>query len=300
MSTRVAAPVRWAPAAAGLVVMGLLCQEVGASLAVLVFPSVGAAGMVTLRLSFSAIILLLVARPRMRGHGRAAWLTVIGFGVALAAMNSLFYQALVHLPLGAAVAIEMLGPLTLSVVAGRRVLSLVWAFLALVGIALFGWSGLLGANLAGVLFALGAGALWAAYILLSARTGASFPRLDGLAIAMSIAALGTLPIGIASAGARLVAPHIALIGLGVAVLSSAVPYGLELTALRTLPARTFSVLMSLAPAVAACIGLVILHQGLEVTDALAILFVVAAGVGAVLTTSPRPVPGAVLAPESPR
>lgn len=272
--------------AAGLVLLGLALQEVGASIAVLVFPQTGAAGMVTLRLVLSAVVLLAVCRPRLRGHDRAGWLTVIGFGTSLAAMNLLFYEALVRLPLGATVTIEVIGPLVLSVVVGRRAIGWLWAVLALAGVVLLGRGGLTELDPVGVLFAAGAGAMWAAYILLSARTSKAFAKLDGLAIAMTVGAVLVLPFGVATAGAALVEPSILGLGLAVALLSSTVPYALELRALRSLPPAAFSILMSLAPATAATAGFLILGQELGVLQMVAVGLVVVASAGAVLT-NPR-------------
>jgi inner membrane transporter RhtA len=267
--------------AVGLVLVGLLCQEFGASFAVLLFPTVGPLGMVALRLAFSAILLLAIARPRVRGYTRADWLTVCGFGAALAGMNALFYEALARLPLGPTVTIEVLGPLILSVVVSRRASSWLWALLAFVGVALLGWGGVESLDPIGVLFAAGAGAGWVAYILLSARTGARFPKLDGLAIAMTLGAVVTLPFGIAGGGPAFFSPGILALGAAVAVLSSAIPYALELFALRRLPASAFSILMSLAPAMAAIVGAVVLHQQLTLLGWIAIALVVVASAGAV-------------------
>ena len=280
---------RTAPAAsfgaAGLVVSGLICQEVGAGLAVTLFPQVGALGMVTLRLVFSAIILLLVFRPSLRSRTRADWLSVLAFGVVLAAMNGLFYLALTRLHLGATVTIEYLGPLILSVVVSRRASAWLWAVLALAGVVLLGRGGFDHLDPFGVLFALAAGGMWVFYILLSARVGRTFARLDGLAVAMAVGAVVTIPFGVLTAGAALVAPPVLLVGLAIAVLSSAIPYGLELLALRRLPAATFSILLSIAPALAAVAGLVILHQQLEPLDVVAIGLVVVASMGAVRAAS---------------
>lgn len=282
MSAGSAAPASGAPlGATALVVAGLVCQEVGASVAISLFPQVGAVGMVSLRLAFSAIILMLVFRPSLRGRSRSDWVTVIGFGLVLASMNVLFYLALTRLHLGTTVTIEVLGPLILSVVMSRRASAWLWAVLALAGVALLGRGGFDSLDPLGVALALAAGGAWAGYILLSARTGRGFARLDGLAIAMSVAAVVTLPFGVLTTGATLALPHILLLGLAVALLSSTIPYALELIALRRLPASTFSILMSLAPALAAIAGLVILHQQLEWPDALAIALVVVASMGAV-------------------
>lgn len=273
--------------AAGLVVAGLVCQEAGAGLAVTLFPQVGAIGMVTIRLVFSAVILFMVFRPSLRTRSRADWLTVIGFGLVLAAMNTLFYLALTRLHLGATVTIEYLGPLVLSVVVSRRVSAWLWAALALAGVALLGRGGFDQLDPVGVLLALGAGLMWVSYILLSVRAGARFRRLEGLSLAMAIGAIVLLPFGILSAGRALLNPVILLIGLAIAVLASTIPYGLELLALRRLPAATFSILLSFTPALAAVAGLVILHQELAILDVLAIALVVLASVGAVLAANRR-------------
>ncbi|MET1051281.1 MAG: EamA family transporter [Mycetocola sp.] len=271
--------------AVGLVLGGLLCQEIGASFAVLLFPAVGPLGMVALRLTFSAIVLLLICRPRLRGYSRSDWLSVAAFGLVLAGMNVLFYEALARLPLGPTVTIEVLGPLLLSVIASRRAVSWLWAVLAFAGVVLLSQGGLESLDPLGVAFAAGAGALWAGYILMSARTGARFPKLDGLAIAMTIGALATLPFGILSTRVALFTPTALLLGLAVAVLSSAIPYALELLALRRLPASTFSILMSLAPAMAAIVGAIVLGQTLTLMSGVAIALVVVASAGAVRSAS---------------
>jgi inner membrane transporter RhtA len=273
--------------ASGIVVLGLICQEVGAGLAVLLFPDAGPVGMVTLRLVFSAVILLVIFRPSFRGRSRQDWLTVLVFGAVLAAMNVLFYLALARLPLGPTVTIEYLGPLILSVVLARRASAWLWAVLALAGVALLARGGFDTLDPIGVAFALGAGGMWVGYILFSARTGQRWARLDGLAIAMAIGGLGVLPFGIASAGESFLDPRILLLGFAVAMLSSAIPYGLELLALRRLPAETFSILLSLAPALAAAAGFVVLHQRLEVWDLVAIALVVVASMGAVRAAARR-------------
>ena len=274
-------------AASGLVVLGLICQEVGAGVAVLLFPAAGPIGTVTLRLVFSAVLLLAIFRPRFRGRTRADWLTVLGFGVVLGGMNALFYLALARLPLGPAVTIEYLGPLVLSVIVARRASAWLWAALALAGVALLARGGFDHLDPIGVALAAGAGILWVGYILLSARTGKRFARLDGLAIAAAIGGLGVLPFGLATAGEAFLDPRVLLFGLGVAVLSSAIPYALELIALRRVPADAFAILMSLAPALAAAAGFVVLHQTLEGWDLLAIALVVVASIGAVRAANRR-------------
>lgn len=290
MVTIPAQPRRAPIGAVGIVVAGLACQEIGASCAVLLFPTIGAIGVVTLRLFFSAIVLLLIARPSFRGHSGNDWLTLAAFGVALAGMNGLFYEALSRLHLGATVTIEVLGPLVLSVVTSRRASAWIWAILAFGGVALLSRGGLGTLDPVGVAYAFGAAALWAGYILMSQRTGGRFDGLDGLAIAMSIGAVLSLPLGILSAGPALFRPDIIGIGIAVAVLSSAIPYAFELFALRRLAAATFSILMSVSPAIATLAGFVILHQKIELLDGVAIAVVVAASVGAVRSARRPPHP----------
>ncbi|MGW4056244.1 EamA family transporter [Streptomyces sp. NPDC004779] len=285
-------PASAAPPAAGrsarfgpvaLVVAGGLSVQFGSAIAVLLMPRAGALGVVTLRLVLAALVLLLVCRPKVRGYSRADWGTVVAFGVAMAGMNILFYQSVDRIPLGAAVTLEVLGPLILSVVASRRLVNLLWAGLALGGVALLGGGGFDRLDPLGAGFALAAGVMWAAYIVFSARTGRRFPQADGLALAMAFGAVLSLPFGIAEAGDALLVPTTIALGLGIALLSSVLPYTLELLALRRLPAPTFAVLMSLEPAIAAAAGFLVLHQALSLTDGLAIALVIAASMGAVRT-----------------
>ncbi|MCM2412515.1 DMT family transporter [Streptomyces sp. RKAG290] len=264
-----------------LVVAGGLSVQFGAAVAVLLMPKAGALGVVTLRLAAAALVLLVVCRPRLRGHSRADWGTVLAFGVAMGGMNTLFYQAADRIPLGAAVTLEVLGPLALSVFASRRLVNVVWAALALGGVVLLSGGGFDRLDPVGAAFALGAGAMWAAYIIFSARTGRRFPQADGLALAMVVAAALSLPLGIMESGSKLLVPSTLGLGAAVALLSSVLPYTLELMALRRLPAPTFAILMSLEPAIAAMAGFLILDQALSTTDALAIALVIGASMGAV-------------------
>ncbi|GAA3638162.1 EamA family transporter [Microbacterium awajiense] len=268
-----------------LVVVGLACQEIGASFAVLLFPQVGPLGMVMLRLVFSAVILLAIARPSVRGRSRSDWTGVLLFGLVLVVMNGLFYLALERLPLGVTVTIEVLGPLTLSIIASRRASAWLWAGLALGGVAALGGGGWERLDPLGVLFALGAAASWAGYILASARVGRAFAKLDGLALAMAAGALLSLPFGIADAGSALLRLDLIAIGAAVAVLSSTIPYAFELIALRRLPAAAFAILMSLAPATAAIAGFVLLGQHLSWLEVVGIALVIAASIGAVRSSS---------------
>nr|WP_169583781.1 EamA family transporter [Microbacterium sp. MF43] len=268
-----------------LVVAGLACQEVGASLAVLLFPQVGPLGMVMLRLVFSALILLAIARPALRGHTRSDWTAVILFGLVLAVMNGLFYLALERLPLGVTVTIEVLGPLVLSIVAARRASAWLWAVVAFAGVVALGGGGWDRLDPLGVLYALGAAASWAFYILASARVGRAFPRLDGLALAMAVGAVIALPFGVLDAGSAVLRIELLALGAAVAVLSSTIPYAFELIALRRLPASAFAILMSLAPATAAIAGFVFLGQQLAWLEIAGIALVIAASIGAVRSSA---------------
>lgn len=246
-----------------LVLGGIVSVQFGGALAATLVPEIGAGGSVVMRLLFATVILLAIVRPRWRGHSRRAWLTVIGFGLALGAMNFTFYSSLAHLPIGVAVTVEFLGPLLLAAALSRRVIDLAAVVAAGAGVVLisralsvpFADLELVGLGLAGA-----AGTFWAAYIIFSGRTGAEFEKLEGLAIAMVVASVVTLPLGLASVpdwDGGLIAK-----GLGIAVLSSVLPYSLELVALRRLSAQVFGILLSLEPAAAALAGLLILGQRL--------------------------------------
>ncbi|MEU4440852.1 EamA family transporter [Micromonospora chalcea] len=278
-----------------LVLGGALSVQFGSALAALLFPRTGVAGAVTLRLTIGALLMLVVCRPRVRGYGRRDWAAVVAFGLALAGMNSIFYQAIERIPLGPAVTLEVLGPLALSVFGARRAAAWFWAALALGGVALLGQGGFDRLDPAGAALALTAGAMWAAYIVCSARIGARFPGADGLALALTFAALLTLPFGLADGGGRLADPAVLGLGTALALLASVLPYSLELAALRRLPTATFAVMMSLGPAIAAVAGWLVLGQALHLVEVLAIGLVVAASAGAVRaaapSTAPPPVPG---------
>ena len=237
----------------GLVVASAVTTQTGAAFAVQLFDRVGAGGAVLLRLLGAALILLLVFRPRVRGLTGADVGVLLGFGVSLGVMNISFYQAIARIPLGVGVTIELLGPLVLSVVLARRPAGWLLAGLAFAGVALMSGVGASTEPLdpLGVLFAFGAAGMWALYVMMSRQAGARFPGGDGLALAMCIGAGLALPLGLSSGGAGLLEPGVLAWGAVVAVLSSALPYALDLAALRRLAPATFSVLLSLSPAVAA-------------------------------------------------
>jgi inner membrane transporter RhtA len=274
------APRRAAAPAVGLVLLAVSSLQVGAAFAVELFDDLGPAGAAFGRLAFAAVVLVAIWRPRLRGHPRGDLGVAIAFGLALGAMNLCIYEAMDRIPLGVAVTFEFIGPLGVAVAGSRRALDALWVVLAAAGIALLADYGGGSLDATGVAFALAAGALWAAYILLSARTGRLFPGGTGLAVAMVAGAALVAPFGIAGAGTELLRPELLGAVLAVALASSVLPYSLELEALRRLPARVFGVLMSLEPAVAALAGFVVLGQGLAARDWLAVGLVVVASAGA--------------------
>ena len=229
-----------------------------------------------------------MARPALAGHSRRELGTAAVFGATLAGMNLCFYEAIDRIPLGIAVTIEFLGPLGVAVALSRRRLDLAWVALAAIGVALFADRGEgEGLDPVGVGFILGAAAFWAAYILMSARTGRVFPGGTGLTLAMAVGAVLLIPIGVADGGSALLEPELLAAAVGVALLASAFPYALEMEALRRLPTGVFGILLSIEPAVAALAGFVVLDQGLGVRDLVAIGLVVAASAGASLAAPPE-------------
>jgi inner membrane transporter RhtA len=263
-----------------LVVAAVTSLQFGASFAVTLFDELGPAGAAFLRLAVAAIVLMAIWRPRVAGHPLADIRVAVAFGVALGVMNWAIYSAIDRIPLGIAVTIEFAGPMAVAVFGSRRALDLLWVALAVVGILLLADPGGGSLNTGGVLFALLAAAMWAAYILLSVRTGRLFPGGSGLALAMVVGAVVIAPTGIAQGGDNLLRLDLLAAGAAVALASSVIPYSLELDALRLLPARVFGVLMSLEPAVAALAGLVVLGQDLGVREWGAIALVVVASAGA--------------------
>ena len=271
-----------------LVVASIGSVQFGAAFAVKLFDDLGPAGTVFLRGGFAAIVLMAIARPSLEGHGRAALRSMVLFGSALALMNLSFYEALNRVPLGIAVTIEFVGPLGVAIATSRRRLDLLWAALAATGIILL--SGGIGGDLdtLGVLLALTAGAFWAAYILLSQRVGREFEGAEGLALALVLSTAILVVPGVMAGGSALLEPDLLAMGFAVAMLSSAIPYSLELEALRSLATATFGVLMSLEPAMAALIGFVVLDQDLAIGQTIAIGLVVVASAGALSTSGAPP------------
>ena len=268
---------------AGLVVTGIASVQFGAALAITVFDRAGASGVVLLRLVFASLILLALWRPHLRHQTRRQLRLAVVFGVVLGVMNLAFYAAISRIPLGIGVALEFLGPLAVGIAGSRRRLDLAWVALAAGGVLALSRGDTHALNLVGVLLALLAAAAWAAYILVNARMGAMFNDGSGLAVAMCVAAVIALPLGIPAGGRQLLSPHVLLIGAAVGVLSSAIPYTLEMEALRRIAPSVFGVLMSLEPAVAALAGFLILGQGLSLRELAGIALVILASAGASTT-----------------
>ena len=271
-----------------LVLTGIGSVQFGSALAKLLFDELGPGGTVLLRTALAAIVLVLIWRPPLRGLARRELLIIVVFGLVLAGMNSAFYASLDRIPLGVAVTFEFVGPLGVAVLGSRRPLDLLWVALAAAGILLLSNFGSSDLDTLGVAFALLAGAFWAAYILLSVKVGQVLPGGQGLALAMVVGSVVLLPSGVADGGSNLLVPWILAAGLAVAILSSAIPYSLELEALRRMPAGVFGVLMSLEPAAAALAGFVILGESLVGREIVAILLVVAASAGAARGASVAP------------
>ncbi len=249
---------------------GMLSVQVGASLAKLLFPVLGPVGTASLRVLLAAIVLLLIARPwrqpALRRPSRQALAAIAAYGVTLGVMNTVFYAALARLPLGITVAIEFMGPLTLAVAGSQRALDLLWAALALGGLLLLTqpWStGGHHIDPLGILFALGAGVSSGLYILTGRRLGTQVEGSAAAALGMTVAALAVLPLGVRAIPQVAADPRLLAAALGMAVLSSAVPYSIEMVALRRMSTRGFSILMSLEPAIAALTGLVLLGEHLS-------------------------------------
>ncbi len=266
-----------------LVLLGVVSVQVGAGIAKHLFAVLPPSAVVLLRLATSAAVLGFLSRRALRtllrDHTRGDLAVAVAFGLTLAVMNASIYQAFARIPLGVAVTIEFLGPLAVAIAASRRALDLVWAVLAFAGVALLA-RGDGPADLVGMGFALLAGVAWAGYILLSAATGKRFAGSSGLAVASIAATVVMLPLGTATGGTALLSPELLLLGLGVGLLSSVIPYSLELEALRRMPARVFGILMSLEPAVAALVGLVVLQEVLSPVEWAAVGCVMVACIGA--------------------
>jgi inner membrane transporter RhtA len=280
-----------------LAVAAIFSVQFGSAFARTFFGETGSLGAAALRLFFGCIILAAVVRPRVRTWRRKTWLGVIGLGLALAGMNSFIYLAIDHIPIGVAVTVEFLGPLTVALVQTRRVADAAWALLALAGVLLLGFDPAGSLAWIGLVLAAGAALFWAGYILLSSRLGEDAEGVAPLSAAMVVAAIVVVPVG---AHPALIAverhPLLLLFFVIVAILTSVLPYALEFTALKRMPTRVFGVLSSLGPAVAALAGFVVLHEALAPTQLVALALVTIASLGvSVFGSRQKPVTG--LAPE---
>jgi inner membrane transporter RhtA len=266
--------------AVGLVLAAACSVQGGAAVAKSLFATLGPPGVVFLRLLFGSIALWAIARPELRGRTHRDLRLVVALGIVLVSMNLTFWESLERLPLGVAVTVEFLGPLGIAVLGSRRPLDLVWVALAAGGVALLADSGGHTVSALGLVLAATAGFFWALYILLGVRVGRAFTGATGLAPAMALGAVLVAPWGIISAGHHLRDPQLVGAGVGVGLLSSALPWSLEIEAMRRLPSHVFGIVLSLEPAVAALAGFVFLHEHLRGRAWVAIVLVVAASAGA--------------------
>ena len=266
-----------------LVLISIASTQLGSAFAKNIIQELGSITTVLLRVGLGAIALFLIQRPKLTGYTRNDYLLLILFGLDMAAMNLSFYAAIARIPLGVAVTLEFVGPLGVACANSRQILDLLWIFLAGVGIFLLAPFEGTFLDPVGVGLALLAAFFWGAYILLSARVGRVFTTINGVALmtaALIVGTLGLLPLGIISGGFSRLEPRFLLAGLGVAILSSAIPYTFELEALKKLPVRVFGVLMSLEPAIATVLGFIILQEKLELRAIVAVILVTLASVGA--------------------
>jgi len=262
-----------------LVILGIISVQVGATISKGLFGVIPPVGMVFLRLATSSLVMLAVARPRLRDRTLADWRPVIALATALGTMNWAIYESFSRIPLGVAVTIEFVGPLLVAAFGSRRPRDFVWVGLAALGITLFR-AGPVKVEPIGFALALVAGGCWAMYILATVATGRRWAGIEGLAVASAMATLALAPVAIASAGPRLLQPRLLLIGAAVGLLSSVIPYSVEMIALRTVPSRVFGILMSLEPAAAALAAAVLLREWLTPLQLAAMACVTAASVGA--------------------
>lgn len=267
------------------VVLAMVTIQTGASIAKQLFPVIGPEGTTALRLGFSAMVLWLVFRPwRALPKGRD-WQAIIVYGLCLGGMNILFYLAIARIPLGIGVALEFTGPLTVALLASRRKRDLFWVGCAIAGILMLlpDMRGADALDPIGVLQALAAGACWAGYILFGKKTGSQASGGITVALGMTVAAIVLVPVGAVSQGLALLSWQVLPLGFVVGILSSAIPYSLEMVALRHMTSQNFSVFMSMEPAIAALAGFIILAELLTLWQWLAIALVIAASLGSSLT-----------------
>ncbi|MBP2282438.1 inner membrane transporter RhtA [Flavobacterium sp. CG_23.5] len=266
------------------VLFAIISVQSGAAIAKSLFPVIGAAATASMRIGISAILLLAVYRPNLFQITLKQWKIVIPYGLSLGAMNLIFYLAIERIPIGLAVTLEFIGPLLVAVFGSKRFIDYLWVLLAAAGIVLIApWTNN-GIDLLGILFALLAGALWAAYIVLGGKISRIMKSGEAVATGMLFASLLIVPFGIIGNGLNSITPTFFYLGIALALLSSAIPFTLEMKALGQLPARTFSILMSLEPAAASICAFLFLQEHLTFNEVLAVFFVVIASVGSTLTS----------------
>lgn len=260
----------------------MVCVQGGASIAKQLFPSIGAVGTSTLRIGLSAILLTLINRPKFSTFSKKQWLYCGIYGLGIAAMNLIFYMAIQRIPLGLGVTVEFTGPLLLALVLSRKWIDIVWALLACIGILLIvPWQSH-NIDLLGLFLAFLAGMFWAVYIFMGEKVAAIMPGKDAVTTGMLFATAIIIPFALLDGSLLNLTPVLFLKGLGVAILSSALPFSLDLVALKQLPAKTFSILTSLQPAFAAFSGLIFLSEQLTALQWLSIVCVISASIGTTL------------------
>jgi inner membrane transporter RhtA len=266
------------------VLLAIISVQSGAAIAKGLFPAIGAAGTASLRIGISALILFAVYRPNLKKITIEQWKLVTPYGLSLGAMNLIFYLSIERIPIGLAVTLEFIGPLLVAVLGSKRTIDFFWVLLAAAGIVLIApWSNN-GLDILGVVFALLAGALWAAYIILGGKISKIMKGGDAVTIGMLFASTLIVPFGILGNGLINLTPQLLGLGVALALLSSAIPFTLEMKALGQLPARTFSILMSLEPAAASICAFLFLQEYLTFNEILAVIFVVIASAGSTITS----------------
>lgn len=266
-----------------LLLSGIASVQVGNAWADTLFHQVGAGGAALLRLAWAMVILMLLYRPVLLGRSREEWLSAGVLGLVLACMNLTFYHAIARLPLGIAVTVEFIGPLAVAVAHSRRRRDLLWVLLAAFGILSLAHGGTHHLSALGLILAAGAGCFWGLYILVQARVGRAFSDGSGLALAMLVATVLVIPDGLIEGGSALIHPRVLAVALAVGLLSSVIPYSIELKVLRRMSPGVFGVLMSMEPVAAAMAAAVLLGQGLSTRELLGMALVTSASVGASLT-----------------
>lgn len=265
------------------VLLAIISVQCGAAIAKTLFPAIGAAGTASIRIGVSAIILLIAYRPNLKAITPQQWKIVVPYGLSLGAMNLIFYLAIERIPIGLAVTLEFIGPLLVAIIGSKRLVDYCWVLLAAAGIVLIApWSGDRIDPL-GVLFALTAGGLWAAYIVLGGKVSKIMNSGQAVSTGMLFAAILILPFGFYENGLANLTPKLFGMGVALALLSSAIPFTLEMKALGQLPPRTFSILMSLEPAAASICAFIFLQENLSFYEILAVVCVVVASAGSTLT-----------------